>query len=93
MTGAHPVFALAYEGIEDDQLGRARFRIVLSEDRFRTEAYVFDQVEQRAGWLPGEPGRMLYRPRRPIRVSTPSPRGRRASASHGRGGRERRTAT
>jgi hypothetical protein len=67
VTGAHPVFSLAYEGLADERLAQARFRIVLSEDRFRTETYVFDQVEERAGWLPGEPGRVLYRPRRPLR--------------------------
>jgi hypothetical protein len=70
VRGAHPVFSLSYEGIEDLQLSQARFRIVLSEDGFRSEAYVFDQTEQRAGWLPGEPGRMIFRPRRPIRDGT-----------------------
>jgi hypothetical protein len=66
VRGAHPVFLLGFSGIEDDRLREARFRIELSTDRFRSEAYVFDQREHRAGWVPGEPGRMLYRPRRPL---------------------------
>jgi hypothetical protein len=39
---------------------------VLSEDGFRSEAYVFDQRESKAGWLPGESGSVLFRPRRPL---------------------------
>jgi hypothetical protein len=66
VSGERPVFTIGYSGIEDSDLREARFRIVLSLDRFRSEAYVFDQHELRAGWLPGEPGQMLYRPRRPL---------------------------
>jgi hypothetical protein len=66
VSGARPVFTLAYSGIEDSELREARFRIVLSLNRFRSEVYVFDQREFRAGWVPGEAGHMVYRPRQPL---------------------------
>jgi len=66
VSGANPVFRVGYEPGEADRERNARFRIVLSEDGFRSEAYVFDQRERRAGWLPGGPGSVLFRPRRPL---------------------------
>jgi hypothetical protein len=60
------VFRIGYDGIDGARLRQARFRIVLSEDGFRSAAYVFNQRERKAGWLPGEPGCVLYRPRRPL---------------------------
>jgi hypothetical protein len=70
VTGPRPVFSVGYGGIDDADLRRARFRIALSEDGFRSEAYVVDQLERRTGWLPGGAGSMLYRPRRPLRDGT-----------------------
>jgi hypothetical protein len=67
VTGANPVFQVGYSGIQERDLRAARFRIVLSDDHFRSNAYVFDQRDRRSGWIPGEPGRMVYRPRRPLR--------------------------
>jgi hypothetical protein len=66
VTGARPVFKVGYENIDVGQLRRTRFRIAISEDDFRSEAYVFDQRERRTGWLPGEPGSILFRPPRPL---------------------------
>jgi hypothetical protein len=65
-TGARPVFLISYSGIEDRDLRHARFKIALSSDGFRSETIVFDQRRRRSGWVPGEPGRMVFRPRRPI---------------------------
>lgn len=66
VSGAHPVFKVGYDGIDDRQLRQARFRIALSEDGFRSEAHVFDQRERKVGWIPGEPGCVLFRPRLPL---------------------------
>jgi hypothetical protein len=66
VLGARPLFEIAYDGIDDTLLRQARFRIVLSHAGSGDDAYVFDQREHRAGWIPGEPGRILYRPHSPL---------------------------
>jgi len=66
VTGARPVFAVLYEGLSGPELRRARFRIVLSADGFRSSAYTFDQRARASGWVPGEPGRVHFRPRVPL---------------------------
>lgn len=66
VTGSRPVFQIEYSGIEDSALREARFRIEISTDDFRGTEYVFDQRERASGWVPGEPGRMVYRPRLPL---------------------------
>lgn len=70
VVGPRPLFEVEYAGIEDDRLRDARFRIVLSRDGFESEAYRFDQRQQRTGWIPGEAGRMVYRPRYPLEDGT-----------------------
>ena len=62
VVGPRPLFEVEYSGIEDERLRDARFRIVLSRDGVLSEAYRFDQRERRTGWIPGEAGRMVYRP-------------------------------
>jgi hypothetical protein len=66
VVGSRPVFQIGYAGIDERALRRARFRIALSNDRFRSEAYVFDQRSRRSGWAGGAEGRAVYFPRRPI---------------------------
>ncbi len=66
VTGARPFFLISYTGIEDKDLRHSRFRIALSDDGFRSETIVFDQRKRRSGWVPGEPGRMVFRPPKPI---------------------------
>jgi hypothetical protein len=66
VAGGNPVFVLAYESLDDAALRDARFRIELSTDGFRSAALTFDQREHRGGWVPGEPGTMIYRPSRPL---------------------------
>ena len=57
VTGARPVFALAYEGLPGQELRRARFRIVLSTDAFRSTAYTFE--DNLATWELTGPGAEL----------------------------------
>jgi hypothetical protein len=66
VVGSRPVFQVAYSGITERELGQARFRIALSTDKFRSEAYVFDQRSRRAGWATGEEGFVVYLPRVPV---------------------------
>jgi hypothetical protein len=69
-TGSKPVFQISFSGIEDRDVRRARFKIALSTDGFRSESLVFDQRRRRSGWVPGEQGRMIFRPRKPIADGT-----------------------
>ena len=66
VAGPKPVFRIAVDGTE---IGKMRFRIVLSDDDFDTAAYTFDQKEDSAGWsfavLGGEQGAM-YRATKPL---------------------------
>lgn len=66
VNGSRPVFAISYDGIEDRLLRQARFRIVLRDEGSDDDAYIYDQREQNAGWIPGEPGHVIFRPRSPI---------------------------
>jgi hypothetical protein len=65
-VGVRPTFRL---GIEGGDLYKMRFKIVLSQDDFETEAYVFDQMEEQNGWAFENWDRgygAIYRTRRPI---------------------------
>jgi hypothetical protein len=66
VTGARPLFQIGYEGIDEADLRRARFRIELSEDRFRSRSLLFDQRERSSGWSAGEDGRFNFRPPKPL---------------------------
>jgi hypothetical protein len=66
-VGARPVFELGYEAPGETSPRELRFRITLDRARPDARDYAFDQRKQRSGWAPGAPGRMLYRPARPLR--------------------------
>jgi len=63
---ARPVFHLAYTGLDDAGLRKARFRITVESQTDDSLVFSFDQRRKRSGWAPGEPGEMLYRPKRPL---------------------------
>ena len=63
---ARPVFHLSYTGLDDAALRKARFRITLESRTDAGSDFSFDQRRKRGGWAPGEPGEVLYRPKRPI---------------------------
>jgi len=63
---ARPLFHLAYTGLDDDGLRKARFRIVLESQTERGVTFSFDQRKRRNGWTAGDAGEMIYRPKRPI---------------------------
>lgn len=60
-AGTKPILKIGVKGTE---LGKMKFRIVLSQDDFETAAYTFDQQKDPAGWaytaLGGESG-AIYR--------------------------------
>ena len=65
-VGPRPVFRL---GVDGRDLIKMKFRIVLTQDDFDTEAYVFDWTEDEAGWMYtglGDEFGGLYRTRKPI---------------------------
>jgi len=66
VVGTRPVFQLAFAGIADDALRAARFRIALSDDRFRSESHVFDQRRRNRGWAHADDGRVIFMPGEPI---------------------------
>jgi hypothetical protein len=66
VVGPRSVFHVGYRGLGEDAPRGRRFRIVLKAEWIDGESFVFDQRNERGGWTPGEPGRMLYRPRRPL---------------------------
>ncbi|MBD3866694.1 MAG: hypothetical protein IFK94_01090 [Acidobacteria bacterium] len=65
-VGPRPVFKIEVEGTD---LVKMRFRLVLSQDDFDTEMYVFNQIEEPNGWsftaLMGEYGAM-FKPPKPL---------------------------
>jgi hypothetical protein len=63
---ARPLFHLAYTGLDDDGLRKAMFRITLDSQTDGGVSLSFDQRKRRNGWAAGEPGEMIYRPKRPI---------------------------
>lgn len=63
---ARPLFHLAYTGLDDGRLRKARFRITLESRTGDGASISFDQRRKRSGWAAGEPGEMLYRPKRPL---------------------------
>jgi hypothetical protein len=70
VVGPRTLFEIAYDGVGDPHPRDLRFRIRIEPVRDHGESYVFDQRRRRAGWLVGEPGRMLYRPRKPLADGT-----------------------
>jgi len=63
---ARPLFHLAYTGLDDDRLRKARFRITLDSQTDDGVSFSFDQRKKRNGWAAGEAGEMIYRPKRPL---------------------------
>jgi hypothetical protein len=66
VVGPRTVFEIGYEVLGDPPPRRLRFRIRLEPVGDRGTAEVFDQRRRPSGWLVGEPGRVLYRPRRDL---------------------------
>ncbi len=69
-AGTRPRFRV---GLDGDELEDVRFRIVLSQDDFETEAYVFDQLEERNGWMIdmfADRYGSIFRPSRPLKDGT-----------------------
>jgi hypothetical protein len=67
VVGPRAVFELGYETLGERHPRKLRFRIRLDPRTQGAEGYVFDQRERRSGWLVGEPQRVLYRHRKPLR--------------------------
>lgn len=67
-VGGRPVFEIDYESPAELEPRTLSFRIVLQPLVADGEAKPlrFDQRRNRSGWLPGAPGRILYRPRKPL---------------------------
>ncbi|GEM_PF-3235425 len=65
-VGPRPTFKI---GVEGTDLTKIKFRLILSQDDFDTEMYVFDQTENKEGWaynmLMGEFG-AEFTPSKPI---------------------------
>ena len=66
VLGARPLFQVGYRGVAERDERNLRFRIALSRDGFASEEHVFDQRARRSGWLPGDDGKMIFRPPRPL---------------------------
>ena len=69
-AGTRPRFRV---GLDGDELEDVRFRIVLSQDDFETETYVFDQAEERNGWMIdmfADRYGSIFRPPRPLKDGT-----------------------
>ena len=66
VTGPRTVFEIGYGALGDPHPRELRFRLRLEPAQAGGRAYVFDQRRRRSGWLVGEPGRVLYRPRKPL---------------------------
>ncbi len=66
VVGPRTVFQLGYEVLGERHPRKLRFRIRLDPVHPGSEPYVFDQRQRRAGWLVGEPDRVLYRTRKPL---------------------------
>jgi hypothetical protein len=67
VSRSRPVFHIGFTGVDPYEARLMRFKLALSEDGFITEAYVFNQRNRQSGWIQGQPGEMIYRPRRPLR--------------------------
>jgi hypothetical protein len=66
VTGPRTLFEIGYDTLGEPHPRDLRFRIRLDPLRDDGSRHVFDQRKSRSGWLVGEPGRMLYRPTRPL---------------------------
>ena len=47
-VGPRPIFKISVDGTD---LIKIKFRLILSQDDFDTELYVFDQIEEPGGWM------------------------------------------
>lgn len=66
VTGPRTVFEIGYGALGDPHPRDLRFRIRLDPTRKGGRSYVFDQRRRASGWLVGEPGRVLYHPRKAL---------------------------
>jgi hypothetical protein len=66
VVGPRPVFCIGYEIPSERAAGELRFRITLDPRDRGLEPYDFDQRRRRSGWLLGDEGEVLYRPRKPL---------------------------
>jgi hypothetical protein len=66
VTGPRTVFEIGYEVLGDPHPRDLRFRIRLDPTHDGGRAFVFDQRSGPTGWLVGEPGRVLYHPRKAL---------------------------
>jgi hypothetical protein len=66
VVGPHTLFEIGYDAPGDPHPRDLRFRIRLQPLRDEGREYVFDQRQGGGGWLVGEPGRVLFRPSRPL---------------------------
>jgi hypothetical protein len=66
VTGPRTVFEIGYGALGDPHPRELRFRIRLDPTREGGRSYVFDQRRRASGWLVGEQGRVLYRPRKAL---------------------------
>jgi hypothetical protein len=65
-SGPRPVFRIDLEGTD---LTGVKLRLIMSQDNFRTESYVFDQMKEPNGWAHtslDEDFGVLFVPRRPL---------------------------
>jgi hypothetical protein len=68
-VAARPIFEVEWEEPSPDEETdprRLELRITLDERGGAGRRMEFDQRRQKRGWLAGDPGRMIYRPLRPI---------------------------
>jgi len=66
VTGSRPVFQVGYDGAEGLPFRQLRFRLTLDPHDPDSASRDFDQRKRPRGWLPGEPGRVLFRPGVPL---------------------------
>lgn len=64
--GSRPIFELACPGFDETSRRMPHLRIRIESQRVGGAAVVHDQRRRRAGWTPGEPGKTLFRPPRPL---------------------------
>lgn len=66
IVGARPVFRLAYDVSGEDDPREMRFRITLAPADPDGDPHEFDQKRRGRGWMFGDEGTVLYRPRKPL---------------------------
>jgi len=66
VVGSRPIFRMTYPDGDGSDPHTPRLRIRIESRKVGGATIVHDQRRRRAGWTPGEPGTMLFRPRRPL---------------------------